>query len=171
LILALLALVAPQARADAPVAPPRFSVGWGTGVDARLGKGAVFVGAGAGPALTVRLSDALDAHAEARWLTLASSTWLVRGGVSAHATVGTWRPALGLDVTGYLGATLRAVTAENPDLAGDSALAVQARIDPLRFSRGRWTASALRVDIGAGWDRGEPALAIGATLAEVAIGF
>ncbi len=168
---ALLATTAAAAPAVPDATRPRVTVGWGTGVDARLGKGAVFVGAGGGPTVEVALSEHLDAHAEVRWLTLAGSTWLVRGGVGARLVVGTWRPGVGLDATGYLGATLRAVTAENPDLAPDSALALQARLDPLRFTKGRWAAEALRIEVGAGWDRGAPALAFGVTLAEVGVRF
>jgi hypothetical protein len=78
---------------------------------------------------------------------------------------------VGLDATGYIGATLRAVTAENPDLAADTALALQVRADPMRFAGGRWTAEVLRIEVGSGWDRGQPALAFGVTLAEVGIGF
>ncbi|MFN7142543.1 MAG: hypothetical protein ACK4YP_02110, partial [Myxococcota bacterium] len=169
LVAAALAMTDPTEAAGLTPAPadPRVTVGWGVGVDARLGKGAVFVGAGAGPSVTVALSEHLDAHAEVRWLTLAGSTWLVRGGVGARLPVGVWRPGVGLDATGYLGATLRAVTAENPDLAGDTALAIQLRLDPLRFQGGRWTAEVLRVEIGAGWDRGLPAVAFGVTVAEV----
>ncbi|MES2638319.1 MAG: hypothetical protein V4850_02525 [Myxococcota bacterium] len=157
--------------AAAMAAPVDVAVGWGVGVDARLGKGAVFVGAGAGPTVRVGVGEHLDLHAEGRWLTLAGSTWLVRGGAGLHTTVGTWQPGVGLDVTGYLGATLRAVTAENPGLAGDSALAVQVRLEPLRFAKDRWSANVLRLDVGAGWDRARPALAVGVTVVEVGIGF
>jgi hypothetical protein len=147
------------------------AVGWGVGVDARLGKGAVFVGAGAGPAVNVALGPNWDVHAEGRWLTLAGSTWLLRGGVGVHTTAQRWQPGVGLDATGYLGATLRAVTEENPGLAGDSALSLQARVDPLHFAADRWNASVLRLDVGAGWDRGRPALAVGMTVLEVGITF
>jgi len=164
-----IALVAMAMAAES--ARPPIAVGWGVGVDARLGKGAVFVGAGAGPSVRVGLGRYVDLHAEGRWLALAGSTWLVRGGAGAHATVGDWRPTVGLDLTGYLGATLRAVTAENPELAADSALAVQARIEPLRFERGAFEASALRVDVGAGWDREQPALAVGLTVVEIGVSF
>lgn len=162
----LLACVALESFSEA-----QRAIGLGTGVDARLGKGAVFVGVGAGPTVTVALVEHVDVHAEARWLTLAGNTWLLRGGAGLSARVGTWRPGVGLDVTGYIGATLRAVTAENPTLADDTALALQLRIDPLRFAKGRFTAEALRIELGSGWDRGAPALAFGVTLAGVGIGF
>jgi hypothetical protein len=166
----MIALVAAAQLVAVAEAHP-VAVGWGVGVDARLGKGAVFVGAGAGPTVEVPLGGVWDAHAEARWLTLASNTWLVRGGAGAHWEKGAWRPGVGLDATGYIGATLRAVTAENPDLAADTALALQVRADPMRFAGGRWTAEVLRIEVGSGWDRGQPALAFGVTLAEVGIGF
>lgn len=56
-------------------------------------------------------------------------------------------------------------------MASPVAPAVQLRLDPLRFRSGRWTAEVLRVEIGAGWDRGALAPAFGATLAEVGIGW
>lgn len=172
----LLVTLAAAATPDGPTppvsaAPSRVTVGWGTGVDARLGKGAVFVGVGGGPTVTVALGEAFDVHGEARWLWLAGSSGLGRVGVGAHLTRGAYRPGVGLDVTLYVEPSLRAVTADDPTLAAPLAPALQLRLDPLRFASGRWTAEALRLEVGSGWDRGAPALAFGATVVEVGIGW
>ena len=45
--------------------------GFGTGLDARLGKGAVFIGYGAGPTVRHTVDDTWDIHGEARLLVLA----------------------------------------------------------------------------------------------------
>jgi hypothetical protein len=145
------------------------SVGWSTGVDARLGKGAVFLGAGAGPFWRGDIGEHVDVHAEARWLALAGSTFLARAGAGLHLTHGAWEPGVGLDAAVFWGASLRAVTAENPTLAPDVAPALQLRVEPLRFVGERWSAGLLRLQVGSGWDRGEPALSVGVTLVDVAV--
>lgn len=141
--------------------------GFGTGLDARLGKGAVFIGYGAGPTVRHTFDDTWDIHGEARLLVLAGATGLVRVGVGAQLTRGSWSPGVGLDAGLFLGASLRAVTAENPVLAPDLAPVLQLRLDPLRFSGDTWTAEVLRLQVGAGLDRGEVAPAIGVTVVEV----
>lgn len=170
LLASAIAAAAPSPEGTAPTARAH-TVGWATGVDARLGKGAVFVGAGGGPTWRMDLSERLDVHAEARWLVLAGSTFVGRAGVSARFPVGAWEPGAGLDAAVFWGASLRAVTAENPTLAPDVAPVLQARLDPLRFAGERWTAEALRLQIGSGWDRGRPALAFGITLVEAGARF
>jgi len=144
-------------------------VGFGVGVDARLGKGAVFVGAGAGPTARVDLGRYAEVHGEARLLVLAGTAGLVRGGVGLHHGVGAWDPGVGLDLGGWFGASLRAVTEENPELVAGRALTAQVRLDPLRFRSEGATVEVLRLQVGSGWDRGQPALAVGVTLAEVAL--
>ncbi|MFZ5475872.1 MAG: hypothetical protein ACOZNI_03780 [Myxococcota bacterium] len=146
-------------------------VGWGTGLDARLGKGAVFLGFGGGPRVGVEVAEHVDVHAEVRWLTLAGSTWLGRAGAGVHLERGAWQPGAGVDAAVFWGASLRAVTAENPNLVADVAPVLQLRLEPLRFAGERWSAGALRLAIGSGWDRGGPALSLGLTLADVTIRF
>lgn len=157
--------------ASALAAEPRVTIGWGTGVDARLGKGAVFVGVGGGPTLSVAINDHVDVHGEARWLWLAGSSGVGRVGVGAALQHGAWRPGLGLDVALFVEPALRAVTADNPTLAAPVAPALQVRLDPLRFHSGRWTAEALRLELGAGWDRGAVAPSFGVSVAEIGIGW
>lgn len=144
-------------------------VGFGVGVDARLGKGAVFVGAGAGPTVRLDLGPVVELHGEARLLVLAGTNGLVRGGVGVHHAWGAWDPGVGVDVGGWFGASLRAVTEENPELEAGRALTLQGRLDPLRFRSEHATVEVLRVELGSGWDRGRPALAVGVTLTEVAL--
>lgn len=146
-----------------------IAAGWGVGLDARLGSGAVYVGYGGGPSVSVGLSDHLDAHAEVRWLTLAGSTWLYRAGVAARARATGWRPGAGLDLALFHGASLRAITDENPTLAADVAGVVQARLSPLRWEGERGYAEALRVEAGAGLDRGALAPALGLTVVEAGL--
>lgn len=159
----MIALVA-AALAGAPT-----DLGFGVGVDARLGKGAVFVGAGAGPTVRVDLGSVVELHGEARLLVLAGTNGLVRGGVGVHHAIGAWDPGAGVDVGGWFGASLRAVTEENPELEAGRALTLQARLDPLRFRSEHATVEVLRVELGSGWDRGRSALAVGVTLTEVAL--
>lgn len=143
------------------------TVGFGTGLDARLGKGAVFVGYGGGPWVAHRLDEHWDVHGDARLLLLAGATGLLRGGVGARVQRGSWSPGVGLDAAVFLGASLRAVTAEHPALAPDVAPVVQLRLDPLRFTWNHTTAEVLRLQVGAGVDRGELAPAVGVTVVEV----
>lgn len=146
------------------------ALGWGTGVDARLGSGAVFLGFGGGPTVTVALPKHFDLHAEARWLVLAGNASVYRLGAGWSADLGKgWSPGLGLDVGLFQGAALRAVTEENPVFAPDVAPVLQLRLDPLRWRGERFTAEALRLQVGSGLDRGAPALSVGVTLAEVGI--
>lgn len=147
--------------------PPPLTVSWGTGVEARLGKGAVFVGAGGGPSLSATLAPTFEVNAEARWLWLAGSTGLGRLGFSGFLERGDWRPRLGLEVTVYVEPSLRAVTVEDPTLASPVAPALQLRVDALRFASGSLVASALRLDVGFGWSRGAAAPAFGLTLVDV----
>lgn len=92
-----------------------------------------------------------------------AACWIASINAGLHTTVGTWRPAVGVDVTGYVGTTMPVVTDDIPQISGDAELALQARIEPLRFTEERWTASALRLDSGAGWERARPVLAVGLT--------
>lgn len=146
-----------------------WALGWGTGLDARLGKGAVFLGVGGGPRAQVELGERLDVTAEARWLTLAGSSWMARAGVGMHLERGAWQPAAGVDAAVFWGASLRAVTQDNPDLVADWAPALQLRLEPMRFATERVQAGALRLQVGSGWDRGRPALSVGVTLVDVAV--
>jgi hypothetical protein len=164
-------VIALFAAAHAASGDSAVAVGWGTGVDARLGKGAVFVGVGGGPTVRLDVGEHWDAHAEARVLVLAGTAGLARVGVGAHLTKEHWRPGLGLDAALFVEPSLRAVTTENPTLAPVLAPVLELRLDPLRFEGARWTAEVLRVEVGSGWDRGQPAIAFGVTVGEVGITF
>lgn len=144
-------------------------VGWSTGFDARLGKGAAYVGVGGGPTVSAPIGQHLDLHAEARLLVLAGTVGLVRGGVGVSTRMQRWQPGAGLDVGVFIGPSLRAVTADNPDLSPDAAPVVQLRVDPLRFTEGRFTGELLRLQVGGGFERGAFAPAFGVTIAEVGV--
>jgi hypothetical protein len=151
----------------ATLASATTTVGFGTGLDARLGKGAVFIGYGAGPSFTQSVGEHWDVHGEGRLLVLAGASGLLRAGVGVHLTRGSWQPGAALDLGLFLGASLRAVTAENPELAPDVAPVLQLRLDPVRFVGETWSAELLRMQVGAGWDRGRPAPAFGVTVVEI----
>jgi hypothetical protein len=145
------------------------SVGWSTGFDARLGKGAAYVGVGGGPTVRFDLSEHVDLHGEARLLVLAGTVGVFRAGVGVSTKKDHWNPGLGLDVALFAGPSLRAVTAENPALAAPVAPALQLRLDPLRFGVDSFSAEVLRIEVGGGYERGALAPAFGVTFAEVAV--
>lgn len=148
-----------------------WALGFGMGLDARLGGGAAYVGVGAGPTVGVELAEHWRVDAEARWLVLAGNTVLVRAAGEWQLRSDGWSPAAGLAVGMVQGAALRAVTDAEPSFVANVAPMAQVRLAPLRFQGEGASAEVLRLDVGVSPDRGRAAPAFGVTLVEAAVRF
>jgi hypothetical protein len=128
-------------------------------------------GYGGGPGYRVHLTESVSVHSELRWLGFLGNAVSISAGATYAWQRGGWQPAAGLQLTGWVGDQVRIVTADAPDPALPLAVSMQARLQPLRFTRGAFCTSALSVDVGAGVERKHAALALLFSLLEIGYRF
>jgi hypothetical protein len=131
----------------------------------------VIAGYGGGPGYRYHLSGSVAIHVELRWLGFLGNAWSFSSGATYEWAVKSWHPAIGLQLAGFLGDQVRIVSSASPDPVPRFALAMQARLAPLRFVRGSASATVLGFDVGAGVDGGKPALALLFSLLEIGFRF
>jgi hypothetical protein len=128
-------------------------------------------GYGGGPGYRYYLSDSVALHIEARWLGLLGNASAVSSGGTYAFHYGAWRPAIGAQLSAYFGNQVRIVTSDSPDPVGPLAMALQARLTPIRFVVATASATVLGLDIGAGFDGGQVSPALLLSLLELGYRF
>jgi hypothetical protein len=155
--------------ADAAEALRRPVVTVGSAFDAFLGDKRTVAGLGGGLGLRIPASEGLFFASEARWLLLTGHAFSLHVGAGAARRTGTWRPAVSLGATAYMGSMIRVVSTSSPGLARGPAIAVQAEVSPLRFVRDGVSAEVLPLRVGAGVEEGALAPAFGAAIIRIGL--
>ena len=151
--------------------PLRSEVYVPAGLALYSGNSRLVAGVGGGVGYRYQLDPTWSVYTEARLGFYAGLSSVIAAGASAGLRVGTWNPQLGLGGLLFAGESIRVLSSAEPELPGRVAGAVVLRVSPLRFVLGRFTASALSVDVGCGLQRGGCALALAASLLETGLRF
>lgn len=159
---------APQTSASVPL---RSEVYVPAGLALYSGNSRLVAGVGGGVGYRYQLDPTWSVYTEARLGFYAGLSGVIAAGASAGVRVGTWNPQLGVGGLLFAGESIRVLSSAEPELPGRLAGAVVLRVSPLRFVLGRFTASALSVDVGCGLQRGGCALALAASLLETGLRF
>jgi hypothetical protein len=163
----ILALLLVAGTALPAVAAGEHEVYWQTGFTASNSPYRTIAGIGGGPGYRWQATDALSVHAEMRGLLLLGRAASLTAGASHHWQIGPWHPAIGLQLTTFVGDQVRFVPPGQAIPPTGLPWALQARLQPLRFRLGPMSASALAVDLGAGVDHGALAPALALSLLEI----
>jgi hypothetical protein len=145
---------------EAPVLASPSEVYLNSGAGYFGGSSEVIAGYGAGVGYRHHLSDEVAVYVEARWLGYLGNAGIVSGGGLYILHRGEWAPAFGGQFATFFGNQIQVVNSENPDPPPDLAVALQARLLPLRFVHDSISIVVLGIDVGAGIVRGsaEPAV-------------
>jgi hypothetical protein len=131
----------------------------------------LLAGYGGGPGYRLHLTPAMALHTEVRWLGLLGNAWSISAGGTFSLGMGPWRPAAGLQITGFLGDQVRIVSSTDPEPVGPIGVILQARFVPLRFVQGSAQCSLLGLDLGGGVDRGHASFSLLFSLLEIGYRF
>jgi hypothetical protein len=130
---------------------------------------AVGLGGGLGYRYLINSTWSLYSEARIGWYT--GLVGLFATGATVGFSVHKWNPQLGLGGLLFFGDSIRVLGSSDPQVPGKVAVAVSARISPLRFVHERFYGSALSVDVGCGISRGGCGLALAVSILETGVRF
>lgn len=136
------------------------------------GSSHLFAGVGGGLGFRHDLGAIWSVYSEvkANYYTGASGT--IAAGMTGRFSYRKYRPEFGFGAMLFFGEDVRILDSKDASLAPPIAVAITTRISPLRFVSGRYSASALSVDVGCGLDsRSRCALALSVNLLETGVRF
>jgi hypothetical protein len=129
------------------------------------------VGVGGGLGYRYDLDEIWTVYTEGRTSYFSGSIGTLAAGITGQFSVGSWNPQFGIGAMLFFGDSIRVVGASG-DVPSRAAFAITTRISPLRFVRGRFSGSALSVDVGCGIDTAARCgLALSVALLDVGVRF
>lgn len=129
------------------------------------------VGLGGGLGYRYAIDSIWTLYTEGRTGYFSGSMGSLLLGITGQLAVRAWNPQLGVGVLLFVGDSIRVVGASG-DVPARVAFAITTRISPLRFVKGRFSGSALSVDVGCGIDTASRCgLALSVALLEVGLRF
>ena len=137
------------------------------GVGYHSGSRQLAVGLGGGPGYRLHAGEVLALHAELAGRFYVAPLLELDVGAVASASVGAWRPGVGLELATFVGERVRIVTDEAPEPVVGPAVGLRLLVRPLAFHRDGWTVSALQVGWGRGLEAPGDTLSLGVDLLEI----
>lgn len=109
------------------------------------------VGFGGGLGYRYELDSIWTLYSEGRVSYFSGTAGSLLVGITGQFSIRSWHPQLGMGALLFVGDSIRVVSASG-DVPSRAAFAITTRISPLRFVQGRFSGSALSVDVGCGID-------------------
>jgi len=132
----------------------------------------LLVGVGGGLGYRYDLGEIWSIFTEGKTNFYTGSFGSLTMGITGKFRYRSWSPELGIGGMLVLGEGIRVLDSTDPTVPPPVAGAITTRISPLRFVRGRFTASVLSVDVGCGIDtRSRCAFALSVALLETGLRF
>ena len=132
----------------------------------------VLAGAGGGLGYRLNIGRFLALYGEGRALVYTDKVLTGAGGVALRLPLaGSWEPLIGVQIALFTGQRIELLAGDDTRFGPAVVWAAQARLNPLRFAKKTFTASALAFDWGYGVDAGRLGTAFSITVLDIGLRF